>query len=152
MTRIGVMSDSHGSETNVISAAWEMKSCDTIIHLGDHAADADALNGATNARVRALAGNCDWFSDAPAEVEFDAEGVHVFATHGHREGVKNGMLHLSLKAQSLGASLVLFGHTHLPSETRDSGIVFLNPGALRDGRYAIVEIDGRNIRAELKRL
>lgn len=152
MTRIGVMSDSHGSVANVVSAAWEMRDCDAIIHLGDHASDADAIDGETRARVRALAGNCDWLSDAPLETEFDAEGIHVFAAHGHREGVKGGMLRLSLKARSLGASLVLFGHTHLPTETRDGGIVFLNPGALRDGRYAIVEIDGKNIRAELKRL
>lgn len=152
MTRIGVMSDSHGSQTNVVSAAWEMKNCSQIIHLGDHSDDAEALEGMTKASVCTVAGNCDWFADAPTEAEFDVEGVHVFAAHGHREGVKNGMLHLSLKAQALGAKLVLFGHTHVPCMTEDGGIVFLNPGALRDGRYAIVEIDGKSIKAFLKSL
>lgn len=152
MTRIGVMSDSHGSQSNVVSAAWEMKDCAQIIHLGDHSGDAEALQGMTKATVRAVAGNCDWFTYAPTEEIFDVEGVHVFAAHGHREGVKNGMLHLSLKAQSLGATLVLFGHTHVPCLTEEDGIVFLNPGALRDGRYAIVEIDGKSIKAFLKRL
>lgn len=152
MTRIGVMSDSHGSEANVLSAGWEMKNCDRIIHLGDHVRDAEALNGQTVAPVTALAGNCDWFSDAPTEAVFDVEGVKIFATHGHRENVKSGMLHLSLKAQNLGASLVLFGHTHVPEQLNDGGITFLNPGALRDGRYAIVEIDGKNVKAELKSL
>ena len=152
MTKIGVISDSHGALANVRAASEALKECSYILHLGDHERDADEIGEKNGVHVIALAGNCDLFSQAPTEAVFEVERVRVLGVHGHREGVKNGLLHLSLKAEQAGARLVLFGHTHIPGILTESGIIFVNPGALRDGRYAVVEIDGERVNAELKRL
>lgn len=152
MTRVGVMSDSHGAENQVINAACEMQNCQYIVHLGDYIRDAEFISSHNPANLIALRGNCDWFSTGEESGDFEIEGVKVYACHGHREGVKGGLLMLALRAEERGARLVLYGHTHVANITEEDGRVFLNPGALRDGRYAIVEIDGNRIRAELKRL
>ena len=113
MTKIGVISDSHGALANVRAASEALKECSYILHLGDHERDADEIGEKNGVHVITLAGNCDLFSQAPTESVFEVEGVRVLGVHGHREGVKNGLLHLSLKAEQAGARLVLFGHTHI---------------------------------------
>ena len=152
MTKIGVMSDSHGVLFNVVAASEALKECAYIVHLGDHERDADEIETGNGVHVIALAGNCDWFSQAPAESVLEFERVRILAVHGHREGVKNGLLHLSLKAEQIGAALALYGHTHIPSILTENGITFVNPGALREGQYAVVTIDGDRVSAELRQL
>ena len=52
----------------------------------------------------------------------------------------------------MNAQLTLYGHTHIQNVENDGACVFVNPGALRDGRYAIVEIEDGKIRPFLKQL
>lgn len=152
MTYIGVMADSHGCVENVRSAAWEMRGCRYIVHLGDHDRDAEAIGFAAGVGVIMVKGNCDWFSDAQVQAQFRVEDVDVFASHGNLEGVKGGLTFLKLKCESLGARLALYGHTHVASVEEDGGITFVNPGSLRDGRYAVVAVDGERVHVDLKRL
>ena len=60
---------------------------------------------------------------------FNVIGTVIFAVHGHRYHVKNGLLSLRYAALEQGAHIALFGHTHCPyCEFRD-GLWLLNPGA-----------------------
>lgn len=152
MIRIGVMSDSHGRLINVTRAVREMGRVDAIVHLGDHDSDASEIGRLSDASLSVVCGNCDWFSQFPAELLLELGGIRVLLTHGHRQNVKEGLTVLSLKAETMNVQLALYGHTHIASVENDGACVFVNPGALRDGRYAIVEIEDGKIRPFLKQL
>jgi len=152
MIRIGVMSDSHGASDKVRRAFDRMTDCSVIVHLGDHAQDVERLKNTHGKQIYSVAGNCDWFSNEENMRLMEMEGVRIMLTHGHREGVKNGLLHLSLKAEELKVQLACYGHTHIPKVDNDGECIFVNPGALRDGRYAIIELEDGKIRPFLKNL
>lgn len=152
MIRVGVMSDSHGRLSYVTRAVREMGRVDWLVHLGDHDSDASEAGKASDAPLAVVCGNCDWFSNFPAERLLKLGGVRVLLTHGHKQNVKEGLTALSLKAEAMNAQLTLYGHTHIPNVENDGACVFVNPGALRDGRYAIVEIEDGKIRPFLKQL
>ena len=72
------------------------------------------------------------------------EGVRIFGTHGHRYGVKQGLIRFSLAAQEQQAQVALFGHTHIPYCRQEGGLWLLNPGACggRAPSCGIVTVDG----------
>ena len=67
-------------------------------------------------------------------------------------GVKHSLMRLSLKAREAGAALALYGHSHRQEIDRDGEITLLNPGALKNGDYAVVELDKGCVRCELHNL
>ena len=126
--KILVCSDSHGDYARLFRAHETAGPADLTVHLGDGAEDARLLEEVLEVPVVALAGNCDHGSTLPGEILLTLEGARVFATHGHRYGVKGGLARLAARGSELGATVVLYGHTHLPAVTREGGILFLNPG------------------------
>lgn len=81
-------------------------------------------------RVLSVRGNCDLWGPPRAETLLRTfEGVRIFGTHGHRYGVKQGLLRFSLAAQEQQAQVALFGHTHIPYCRQEDGLWLLNPGA-----------------------
>ena len=101
-----------------------------------------------------MRGNCDGpFPDVPERVTVNLEGVRLLAVHGHRNGVRQGLLPLHYLAQELGARLVCFGHTHCPTLVEEDGVTFLNPGACSGMHptYAVAELsDGHIQHLEIK--
>ncbi|MBQ3080616.1 MAG: YfcE family phosphodiesterase [Clostridia bacterium] len=148
MIRIGVMSDSHGFSKFVREAYENMRFCNVVVHLGDHIQDARDIESTHDRKVYKVSGNCDWLSQEQTEIIFEAEGIRVLITHGHKQNVKNGLTRLSLKAEAEGAKLALYGHTHIRREDTDGECVFVNPGALMEGKYAIVTIDQGKIHTD----
>ncbi len=73
-----------------------------MIHLGDHRADADRLaEEFCGLPVLSVRGNCDLWGPPRAETLLRTfEGVRIFGTHGHRYGVKQGLLRFSLRRRS----------------------------------------------------
>ena len=130
MIRVGVMSDSHGRLSYVTRAVREMGRVDWLVHLGDHDSDASEAGKVSDAPLAVVCGNCDWFSNFPAERLLELGGVRVLLTHGHKQNVKEGLTALSLKAEAMNAQLTLYGHTHIPNVENDGACVFVNPGAL----------------------
>ncbi len=148
MKRILVMSDTHGHKLMMSAALAKCGEWDMVIHLGDYSQDAVALKTMTDKPVWAVRGNCDLTRDMPEELGLVAEGVSIALAHGHRHGVKHSLLRLGLYGLQEDAKLVLFGHTHVPTEEFYEGIVLYNPGSLgepRGGRptfgVVTVEID-----------
>ncbi len=141
--KILVLSDSHREEANLLRAA-ELEKPDAVIHLGDHASDAEVLLRAyPRLPVCRVRGNCDRFeTDVQDEAVIEWEGVKILVTHGHRYHVKSGLLTLCYAAIQAGAQIALFGHTHMPYCEESDGLWLLNPGAC--GRlfpsYGIIEI------------
>ena len=46
---------------------------------------------------------------------------------------------LYYKALEINANYVLFGHTHFQEKFEKGGITFINPGSLKDNKYALIE-------------
>ena len=59
--------------------------------------------------------------------------------------MKSGLDSLRYAAEEQNADIVLFGHTHMPFESYMDGRRFFNPGALRDGRYGLLDITSRGV-------
>lgn len=155
MTRILVISDSHGDRRSLRAVLERHGDADAVFHLGDGAADMDApAQDFPHLQVYQVGGNCDSrFRLYPEEQETVLGGARFFATHGHLYGVKSSPLRLLYAARERGARVVLFGHTHQPLVHGEEGLCAVNPGSLRDGRYALVDLTSPDgIFAHLERL
>ena len=149
--KILVISDSHGRRTtleDVVRLCESPNAPDMIIHLGDHNSDAKYIRERVKTPVLAVPGNCDWSDEEPERVEY-LGGAEIFLCHGHTLRVKQTLLPLACRAQEKGVRAALFGHTHAPFLGYEYGVLLLNPGALRDERCALMEIDQGEIRARL---
>lgn len=154
-----IFSDSHGrAEAMQVVLDRQIRTPDAVIFLGDGLRDIQWLdtNGSTLFDVR---GNCDWFlgGDTPDERTPSFEGHKLLLTHGHAYGVKGGMGALVKYAQSVGADIVMFGHTHTPTcETIPTGTVIggtpierpiylFNPGSVAGGSFGTLTLRGETV-------
>lgn len=139
--RLLVLSDSHGRKNNLLKIVEMHPEADAVIFLGDGAGDIDYVKGFhPELRYYCVGGNCDF--GLPFE-EFRLErfgGKIVYITHGHHEYVKFTLATLLEKAHQSGASIALYGHTHVPDTKNEDGILLLNPGSVADGKYAMIDI------------
>jgi putative phosphoesterase len=138
MFRLGVVSDSHGGLAMVDRVIPRLRGLDALVHLGDGADDARLIAEAANLPLFQVAGNGD-FTQLPGERIEVFSGVRTLLTHGHNYRVKHSLLRLALRAREAEAALVLYGHTHIAAVDMAQGAVIINPGALMNGRYAVIE-------------
>ena len=146
MKRILVMSVTHGRKDAIAAAMTLCKDADCVIHLGDYSQDAAYVRQQTSKPVYAVRGNCDFSTEAPPELELQFEGVRIVAVHGHQQGVKQSLLRLGLYAMEKEARLVLFGHTHIPTEQFYADAILYNPGSLGEPRgrkstFGVIKLD-----------
>ena len=152
-----VFSDSHGDVDHMIRAV-RLENPALCFFLGDGERDLAQVQARYPALpFYAVRGNCDWRSSLSASIVCTLGGVCVFATHGHLYEVKHepDLDSLLRAAEEAGASLALFGHTHLPCLESRRGIMLLNPGSIgRSARpcYALLSVDDGRIEADLKRV
>ena len=154
MIRLGVVSDSHdrGNWLEAYAKKCRAEKYDAIFHLGDYESDARWLEKRVDCPVIFVAGNCDIFSKIQKEARASWEGHRILAVHGHLQDVKYGLDRLSYYAEERGADIALFGHTHEPYAGWVGGAMLMNPGALMDGRYGELLLDGRRVVPLLKSL
>ena len=139
-----VFSDTHGSYAACEAICANQPDADLFIHLGDGYDQACRLRNAHPLLpLLMVKGNCDMLAnDADCKIT-EWGGKRVFYTHGHRFGVKSGLSALRAVAKEKEAEIVLFGHTHLPFQSIEDGILFLNPGnavTAAGYRYALLEL------------
>ena len=124
--RIAVFSDSHGVKEPMLAAIEEQKP-DMVLHLGDYVRDAEAIAAYfPSLDLRYVRGNCDAYSrsDAEENLLFNADGVRIFMTHGHRYNTAH------LPPLQPG-DILLHGHTHIPAwEQFGRDNLYLNPGSV----------------------
>ena len=118
--RFLVCSDSHGRVSSLIDmlerAHTRRFPADAVFFLGDGLRDLAYLSDAGLPIFR-VAGNCDLFrTDAPDEELLTFDGYRILLTHGDRYSVKSGEERLIAAAAGKNADIVLYGHTHVPSE------------------------------------
>lgn len=130
MTRIGVISDTHGLLRP--EAVAFLQGSDRIVHAGDVGDPAiiDALAGI--APVTAVRGNVDtapWAS-ALAETEIlDVDGVRLYVIHD--------LAQLAIRPAASRIQVVVSGHSHQPVSDRKGGVLYLNPGSAGPRRFRL---------------
>ena len=138
---VGVVSDSHGDTQSLRALVEKMGKLDALCFLGDISDDARYLEDWLALRSERIAfyavrGNNDFYGHDPEEIVLTLEGRRILMVHGHRQGVKQGLLRLSLYAQQKSVDVALFGHTHMAHVERDGDLLMLNPGAAGRGFFA----------------
>jgi len=153
--KILVLSDSHGT-IRYMSDAISHEQPDYVIHLGDHARDAEQLRLAfPMLPIAGVRGNCDSGEfDVLEQKMAEYGGVRVLMAHGHRYGVKMGLLRYYMTARENQVDVALFGHTHQATCMEKDGVWLLNPGSCGYGRpsYGIVEIQNGKVSCSVKYL
>lgn len=128
--KIVVVSDTHGNNKEVIEKISEMERPDLLFHLGDYIEDGIKICTALGIDTIMVKGNGDQGNRIYNEDELiEISGRKIFLTHGHRYDVRYGITNLYYKALELNVDMVLFGHTHVPINIEENGIIFMNPGS-----------------------
>lgn len=167
MINLLVVSDSHGRYEKLEEALERQLKLPEgfrpthLLHLGDGVSDVGKCRGAERMCHCLVRGNCDGFFQnppVPSERVLELGGLKILMLHGHTRGVKGGDFNAVSYAASVGADILLFGHTHTPvSYTLEKGtdlgeellqkrLTVFNPGSLGyDGSFGVVSVDGDNI-------
>lgn len=133
MTRIGVLSDTHGKLP--IEVLGQFAGVTRILHAGDVGdarilADLELL-----APVHAVWGNTDGMAlraRIPEIARLDVEGVRIVVLHGHQVGSPNPS-----SLADVEGDVIVFGHSHRPLVERVADRLYLNPGSAGAPRFGI---------------
>lgn len=131
MTRLALVSDTHGINIDKVSEEIKVRDLDGLVFLGDVYKDGQDLKSKTGLDLIQVLGNNDFYVDgkAPWDYSFNLDGYRIFASHGHKYGVSRGLGKIQEKAEEEGADIVLFGHTHVYTDTRINEVAYINPGS-----------------------
>lgn len=138
--RVLIIADSHG-DTRRIDKAIVAFEPDMMIHLGDIERDVEYLQDVyPHIPLQAVVGNNDPFSRRAGEAVTEIEGIKIFMTHGHLYGVWDNGFRIAKRAEELGCSIALFGHSHVPVLETYGSVRAFNPGSIsrpRVGEYSV---------------
>lgn len=147
MTRLGVISDTHGRFDPALHEVFA--GVERIVHAGD-VGSTDVLGELTTiAAVTAVRGNVDLYLGAeqlPEEATLELVGRRLLVAH-----VLPDLLRRHKPARE-GFDLVITGHSHRYKQSRQDGVLYLNPGAAGASRFglprsvAVVDLDPDGMR------
>lgn len=136
MTKLGIISDTHKHITNLSKAVGYLKrqGVETIIHLGDDFTDVDEIGERNVKRVPGV------FSDAYQDVKIPNRRIENFGGWrfllSHTVSSHPNDLPDDLKPEDLirgqRVHVLLHGHTHIPEVKQEAGIIYINPGHLKN--------------------
>lgn len=124
MHKIAIISDTH----NLLrpEVLFILEGCEAILHAGDISTP-EIYNRLQNIRtIYAVRGNNDrnWASEIPLVLQFELYGIQICMTHIKRNIPKDH-----------NADLVIYGHSHRYSCSRERDTVYLNPGSCGPRRF-----------------
>ncbi len=151
MTKLLILSDSHGSVESVRRVLAAENDADALIYLGDGLRDLElVLTSHPRILTYAVAGNCDYGALEPLDGLAAFDGVVIFYTHGHMYGVKYDLDTITEAAAARGADIALFGHTHVPLAEQREGVFLFNPGScgrcyVGPNTYGVLTLDAGQV-------
>ena len=148
--KISVLSDTHGNKKAIEKILPEIEKSDLIVHLGDHFYDMDKFAPLIGEKLITVYGNCDGGGE---DKIIERENIKILICHGDKYRVKAGLTRIYLRAKEIGASLVLYGHTHNARVDFEDGVTLVNPGSMTHfGRksYCQIELIDGVINAKIK--
>lgn len=145
--RIGVISDTHGLLREEAKEA--LRGSDIIFHAGDIGSQfiLDELNRI--AMVIAVRGNNDyygWAREIPTTQYLEFAGLNFYVLHD--------LYKMNIDTKAANIDIVISGHSHRPKESREKGVLFLNPGSAGPQRFnlpislARLKVRGSEIKTE----
>ncbi len=122
---LGLISDTHNLLRPEALAA--LKGADAILHAGDINSQQILDQLQTIATVYAVRGNADkeWAEHLPPFLDFELGGLRIYITHKKKD----------LPPDLCPYDLVLIGHSHQYSETRQGSTLIVNPGSCGPRRF-----------------
>ncbi|MBC8589795.1 YfcE family phosphodiesterase [Wansuia hejianensis] len=152
-----VVSDTHGRNQEVIEHIAQREKVDLLFHLGDYVEDGEEISRTLEIPSVIVNGNGDFLSKYKDDELIEIMGKKIFLTHGHSYNVRFTIDNIYYKAAELGASVALFGHTHIPINIKEENIIIMNPGSPSFPRgsswkktYGIINIDEDSKNIETK--
>ena len=137
--KVGVVSDSHGHVDNLRRAIKAMNEggAEVIIHLGDDYDDIKALSGQEGTTIIQVSGVFSTYYQEPGipnRIIETWEGVPVLLTHTSEAHQNDLPTDLDPKAVAARREVraVLSGHSHIPEVREESGVIWVNPGHLKN--------------------
>ncbi len=113
---------------------FQQKGAQTVFCLGDLCHDVRDRDIEYEMEVICVAGNMDYSTLYPVQQIYEGDGLRFLLTHGHTFDVYHTHRLLLEEAERAGCQAVLYGHTHVPCNTRENGILVLNPGSAAEPR------------------
>lgn len=151
--KILVFSDSHG-RTDFMNIMLKRESdCKLVFFLGDGLRDVEKYEECyPDVKFIKVKGNNDFYANCETEAYKYIDGVTIMACHGHILDVRETLTPLLKKAESVRAHIALYGHTHIDKMYNSDiyNVCTINPGALCEGRYCVLEIANGKYDIEFK--
>ncbi len=155
MTRIGILADTHipkRARDLPLKAYQHLSGVDAILHAGDVLVADLIVRLEQIAPVYAVLGNNDRALVLPQRLELTWEHVTVGLVHDSGPSVGRAG---RLRRWFPTAQVVVFGHSHIPVNQRQDGLLLFNPGSATDRRrqphhtVGLLVIDGSDVRGEI---
>lgn len=130
MTRIGIISDTHG--TLRLEALSALEGVAHIIHAGDVGRGDIVLRLSAIAPVTAIRGNIDtgeWAGGLPETATVTLFGRRFFVLHDRND--------LRFDPAAEGYDVVVSGHSHKPGSRTIAGVLYVNPGSAGPRRFKL---------------
>lgn len=151
MTRVGLISDTHGLLRP--EAVAFLRGSDVIVHAGD-IGDANILSELNAvAPVTAVRGNNDqgpWADTIAESQTLHVGDVSIYVLHD--------LARLDLDPVAAGVRIVVSGHSHKPAVQTRNGVLYVNPGSAGPRRFSLpiavaeLEIAGLSVKANVFQL
>jgi uncharacterized protein len=147
MTRVGVLSDTHGLLRPEVLK--QLQGSDLIIHAGDIGSETIIPELERIAPVYAVRGNVDkgaWAYKFPPTNAVQIGETFIYVYHGDIE--------LDLIPDK-NFQVIISGHTHVPLLEKRNDVLYLNPGSAGHKRFSLpvsmaeITVDGTDIKARL---
>jgi hypothetical protein len=125
---VGIISDTHGKLRPEATALLE--GSDMIFHIGDVGIEEILDDLGKIAPVHAVRGNVDYggrLSRLPYTEMIDFGNTTFYLIHILEE--------LDIEPVAAGVNVVLFGHSHQPTQYYRDGVLYLNPGSAGPRRF-----------------
>lgn len=130
MTRVGVISDTHGLLRP--EALEALRDSDLIIHAGD-IGPGEIVEGLSDiAETVAIRGNIDresWAEKFPTSKTIEVSGKRIYILHNLKD--------LNFDPAAEHVDIVIAGHSHKPSIRQENGVLYLNPGSAGPRRFKL---------------
>lgn len=148
MTRIGLISDTHGLLRPEAMAF--LRGSDFIVHAGDIGHVGVLQELAKLAPLTAVRGNNDrerWADAVRATEVLEIGEVSIYVLHDLAE--------LDLDPAAAGFRVVVSGHSHRPAVEERDGVLYVNPGSSGPRRFKLpiavaeLQVEGTSVEARL---
>lgn len=124
-----VISDTHGAFDTLYQIVDRNFVSDMFIHLGDGEYEYQYVQSTFYDKPFIfIKGNNDW-GDYPQNLVTELSGKKFYMCHGHRFERSRIREFLAATAVANGCDIALYGHTHMPYNENENGILLFNPGS-----------------------